>query len=63
RHVSLALLLNPSDQEQRFRPSDETLSFRRVVLQTAEVPMEMDQEGQWTLPARSLCLLASSSAG
>ena len=63
RHVSLALLLNPSDQAQRFRPSDDTLSFRRVVLQTDDAPLEMDEEGQWTLPARSLCLLASSSAG
>ncbi|MDZ7477526.1 glycogen debranching enzyme GlgX, partial [Stenotrophomonas pavanii] len=58
RHVSLALLLNAGDQPQQFRVSDEALSFRRVLLQTDETPVEPDEAGSWTLPPRSLCLLA-----
>ena len=62
RHVSLALLLNAGDQPQRFSVSDEALSFRRVLLQTDETPLEPDEAGAWTLPPRSLCLLAASSS-
>ncbi|MEN5262399.1 glycogen debranching protein GlgX [Stenotrophomonas hibiscicola] len=62
RHVSLALLLNAGEQPQRFCVSDDALSFRRVLLQTDETPLEPDEEGAWTLPARSLCLLAASSS-
>jgi glycogen operon protein len=62
RHVSLALLLNAGEQPQRFCVSDDALSFRRVLLQTDETPLEADEEGAWTLPPRSLCLLAASSS-
>ncbi|HEL3218560.1 TPA: glycogen debranching protein GlgX [Stenotrophomonas maltophilia] len=62
RHVSLALLLNAGEQPQRFCVSDDALSFRRVLLQTDETPLEPDEEGAWTLPPRSLCLLAASSS-
>ena len=45
RHVSLALLLNAGEQPQRFCVSDDALSFRRVLLQTDETPLEPDEEG------------------
>jgi len=54
--------LNAGEQPQRFCVSDDALSFRRVLLQTDETPLEPDEEGAWTLPPRSLCLLAASSS-
>ena len=60
--MSAALLLNAGEQPQRFCVSDDALSFRRVLLQTDETPLEPDEEGARTLPARSLCLLAASSS-
>ncbi len=62
RHVSLALLLNAGDAPVRFAVGDDSLDFRKVLLQTPEAPLQADDQGGWTLPAKSLCLLAASSA-
>ena len=59
RHVSLALLLNAGAEPVRFAIGDDTLSFRKVLLQTPEAPLESDEQGGWVLPAHSLCLLAA----
>ena len=59
RHVSLALLLNAGAEPVRFAVGDEALSFRKVLLQTPEAPLESDEQGGWVLPAHSLCLLAA----
>lgn len=61
RHLSLALLINTGDQAVRFVMGDEGLGFRRVLLQTPEEPLEIDEAGGWNLPPRALCLLAASS--
>lgn len=61
RHLSLALLINTGGEAAHFSVGDDTLNFRRVLLQTPEQPLECDEQGGWTLPAGSLCLLAASS--
>ena len=61
RHVSLALLLN-AGEPQRFCVSDDALSFRRVLLQTDETPLEPDEEGAWTLPPRACACWRQAAA-
>jgi len=62
RHVSLALLINTGTTPQAYRVELDGMEFRKVLLQTPEAPLQQDPDGQWQLPAHSLCLLAASSS-
>jgi len=63
RHpVSLALLLNAGSEATCFQLHESAPSFRRVLLQSADEPLQPDDQGRWCLPAHSLVLLAASSS-